>query len=88
MSSAAQQLQGVDVSYLTDAALLFRHFEYRGEIRQAISVLKRRTGPHERTIRELRLKPPVHVGDPLREFRGVLTSAPEYLGANAELLER
>jgi len=54
-----------------------RYFEARGEIRQAISVMKKRGGPHERTIREFRLAADgVRVGDPLREFRGVLTGVP------------
>ena len=44
----------VDVSYLADSVLLFRYFEFAGEIRQALSVIKKRSGPHERTIRELK----------------------------------
>ena len=43
----------IDVSYLADTVLLFRYFERAGQIRQALSVLKKRSGPHERTIREL-----------------------------------
>ena len=67
----------VDASYLADAVLLLRYFESRGEVRQALSVVKKRGGHHERTIREFRLQPDgIHVGDPLREFRGVLTGVP------------
>jgi circadian clock protein KaiC len=67
----------VDASYLADAVLLLRYFEDRGEIRQAISVIKKRGGEHERTIREFRLKGGrIHVGEPLHGFRGVLTGIP------------
>jgi circadian clock protein KaiC len=77
--------QPVDVSYLADTVLLLRYYEFEGEVRQAISVFKRRAGPHERTIRELQLGPPmgVKVGGPLREFRGVLTGVPIYVGNGA-----
>jgi circadian clock protein KaiC len=67
----------VDASYLADAVILMRYFEARGEVRQAISVLKKRGGSHERTIREFRLTSAgLHVGEPLRDFRGVLTGVP------------
>jgi circadian clock protein KaiC len=67
----------VDASYLADAVVLLRFFEDRGEIRQAISVIKKRGGEHERTIREFRLKEGrIHVGEPLQGFRGVLTGVP------------
>jgi circadian clock protein KaiC len=71
-------MQGpVDASYLADAVILMRYFEARGEVRQAISVMKKRGGPHERTIREFGFtKDGLHVGEPLREFRGVLTGVP------------
>jgi circadian clock protein KaiC len=74
--------QPVDVSYLADTVLLFRYYEFEGEVRQALSVFKRRGGAHERTIRELRLGPPnaIHVGESLRDFRGVLTGVPTYHG--------
>lgn len=75
----------VDVSYLADTVLLFRYFEARGEVRQAVSVFKRRNGPHERTIRELRIdERGVHVGEPLRHFRGILTGVPQYEGVSIE----
>lgn len=67
----------VDVSYLADTILLFRYFERAGEIRQAISAVKKRSGTHERTIRELFMeKGQVRVGKPLAEFEGVLTGVP------------
>jgi circadian clock protein KaiC len=69
----------VDASYLADAVILMRYFEARGAVRQAISVIKKRGSDHERTIREFRLsKEGVHVGEPLTEFRGVLTGVPFY----------
>ena len=68
----------VDVSYLADSVVLLRYFEADGEVRQAVSVLKKRTGDHERTIRPLRLTPGgPQIGEPLRNFRGVLTGVPQ-----------
>jgi circadian clock protein KaiC len=76
----------IDVSYLADTVLLLRYFEARGEIRQAISVFKKRTGAHERTLRELGISARgLTVGEPLREFRGVMTGVPQYEG-EAEML--
>jgi circadian clock protein KaiC len=71
----------IDLSYLADNVLLLRFFEADGAVRQAISVLKKRSGPHEKTIRELRLESSgVTVGEPLTEFHGVLTGVPLYKG--------
>ena len=71
----------IDVSYLADSVLLFRYFEAEGAIRQALSVIKRRSGPHERTIRELIFDHgELAVGNPLTEFRGVLTGVPTLIG--------
>jgi circadian clock protein KaiC len=71
----------IDVSYLADTVLLFRYFEAQAEIRQAIGVFKKRTGVHERTLRELNISSSgVAVGQPLREFRGVMTGVPLYDG--------
>ena len=70
----------VDASYLADAVVLIRYFEMDGEVRQAVSVVKMRGGNHERTIREFRLRDGrIHVGEPLRGFRGVLSGVPERL---------
>ena len=67
----------VDASYLADAVILLRYFEAKGEVRQAISVVKKRGGAHERTIREFRLETGrISVGQPLSDFRGVLTGVP------------
>jgi circadian clock protein KaiC len=69
----------IDVSYLADTVLLFRYFEADGAIHQALSVFKKRTGPHERSIRQLTIDAQgVHVGDPLRRFRGIMTGVPQY----------
>ena len=69
----------VDATYLADAVILMRFFEMRGEIRQAVSIVKKRGGRHERTIREFKLQDGrIHVGDALRDFRGVLTGVPTY----------
>jgi circadian clock protein KaiC len=67
----------VDASYLADAVVLLRYFESEGEVRQAISVLKKRGGAHERTIRAFSMdRSGLNVGEPLRHFRGILTGVP------------
>lgn len=67
----------VDASYLADSVILMRYFEAEGEVRQAISVVKKRGGAHERTIREFRMRSDgFQLGEPLREFRGILTGVP------------
>jgi circadian clock protein KaiC len=73
-----QMSSPVDVSYLADTVVLLRYFEAAGAIRRAISVIKKRTGRHEDTIREMRLSASrgVEVGEPLTAFRGVLTGVP------------
>jgi circadian clock protein KaiC len=69
----------VDVSYLADTVLLFRYFELRGEIQQAVSVFKKRTGSHERALRQMTITSQgIVIGEPLREFRGVMTGVPLY----------
>lgn len=71
----------IDVSYLADTVLLFRYFERAGEVRQALSVVKKRSGPHEHTIRELIFgNGEIRVGPALKEFDGVLTGNPSYTG--------
>jgi circadian clock protein KaiC len=75
----------VDVSYLADNILLLRYFENKGHVCQAISTIKRRSGSHEHTIRELKLGPDrIHIGRPLQEFQGVLTGTPTFLGGPKE----
>lgn len=80
--------EAADVSYLADTVILLRYFEVAGSVRQAISVVKKRSGDHERMIRECRVqKGGLFVGEPLRGFQGVLTGVPEYTGGDAPLLE-
>jgi circadian clock protein KaiC len=76
-----------DVSYLADNVILLRYFEVSGLVRQAVSVVKKRSGDHERTIRECRVgKGGLHVGPPLHEFQGVLTGVPRYVGEAGPLM--
>ncbi len=77
-----QGIQGpLDVSYMADTVILLRHFEAAGAVRKAISVLKKRNGPHETTIRELKLASGgIAVGDPIRDFSGVLSGMPTFQG--------
>jgi len=78
----------VDVSYVADTVVMLRYFETAGRIRKAISVLKKRSGAHEDTIRELTLgQGGVRVGAPLSQFLGVLTGVPRYLGGDEDLSE-
>jgi circadian clock protein KaiC len=78
----------VDASYLADTVVMMRHFEAAGEIRRCVSVIKKRHGPHESTIREISSGPGgLVVGPPLQEFTGVLTGSPTYHGQRRELLD-
>jgi circadian clock protein KaiC len=71
----------VDVTYLADTVILLRYFEAFGTVRRAISVMKKRTGRHESTIREFHIsKRGIMVGPPLAEFQGVLRGIPEFTG--------
>lgn len=70
-------LAPIDASYLADSVILMRYFEMHGEVKQAISVIKKRGGMHERTIREFKMEDGgIRVGEPLRELRGILTGVP------------
>ncbi len=70
----------IDVSYLADNILVLRYFEAKGQVRQAISMMKKRSGGHERSIRELRLGPDtIKVGAPLSDFQGILSGSPTSL---------
>lgn len=76
----------VDTTYLADNVILFRYFEAGGHVRRAISVVKKRSGFHERTIRELDLNETgVVIGEPLKNFHGVLTGVPTYVGQDSDL---
>jgi circadian clock protein KaiC len=78
-------LSPVDVSYIADTTFMLRFFEARGEVRKALSVVKKRTGLHETTIREFGVRHGrLHVGEPLVSFRGVLSGVPEYVGKPVE----
>lgn len=82
----ANMASPVDVSYVADNVLLLRFFESAGRVRKAVSVLKKRSGEHEDTIRELQMRNGrVTVGQPLSEFRGVLTGVPTYVGPESML---
>jgi len=77
----------IDISYLADCVMLLRFFEASGVVRRALSVVKKRTGPHEATIREFRIGPDrLRFGPALAEFEGVLTGVPRYTGSAAPLL--
>lgn len=79
----------VDITYLADTVVLFRFFEAGGKVRKALSVLKKRIGKHEDTIREIQIGAEgVRVGPPLAEFRGILTGTPTYAGRDDSLLHR
>lgn len=68
----------IDITYLADTVVLFRFYEARGSVHKAISVVKKRAGGHESTLRHFEaLEKGVQVGDPLSDFRGVLTGIPE-----------
>jgi circadian clock protein KaiC len=72
-----------DITYTADSVIVFRFFEVNGGVRRAISMLKKRHGPHEDTIREYSLKNGrIEVGEPLAEFQGVLTGLPSFVGAS------
>ena len=77
----------IDLSYLADTVVMMRYFEAAGAIHQAISVLKKRAGRHERTIREYRIdQGGIRLGDPLTEFQGVLTGVPIFKGSAENLM--
>jgi circadian clock protein KaiC len=77
----------IDLSYLADTIVMLRFFEAAGEIRRAISVIKKRSSGHERTIRELEIRAPegLRIGAPLTGFHGILTGVPQFTG-NVESL--
>lgn len=78
----------VDVSYLADTVILMRYFEARGSIRKAISIIKKRSGAHESTIREFLMKAGgVQIGQPLSDFEGVLTGVPRFIGKDTQMME-
>ncbi len=73
----------VDTSYLADSVVLFRFYEYAGKVKKAISVVKKRSGTHEESIRELSFSAEgIHLSEPLTQFRGILTGVPQEMSAN------
>ena len=84
-----QMQSPVDLTYLSDNVLLLRYFEAAGRLRRAISVLKKRTGGHEPSIREYSIdKLGIRVGEPLSRFSGILTGIPRFSGKSDTLLEQ
>jgi circadian clock protein KaiC len=79
----------VDLSYLSDTVVSLRYFEAYGEVKQAIAMFKKRSGHHERTIREFKLTPGkgIVVGEPLRAFQGVLTGLPVFRGSGKQIMK-
>ncbi len=79
--------QPIDITYLADTVIVLRYFEALGRVRRAISVIKKRTGEHEDTIREFRIdRGGITVGQPLTEFQGVLRGVPTYVGQRGPLM--
>jgi circadian clock protein KaiC len=80
--------EAAEVSYLADTVILMRYFEVHGSVRQAVSVVKKRSGNHERTIRECKVgQGGLTVGEPLRDFQGILTGVPNYTGVSEPLMK-
>ena len=79
----------LNLSYLADTVVSVRFFEAAGAVRQALSVIKKRSGRHEKTIREYQLVSDggLRIGAPLKQFQGVLTGTPTFFGAIEEIME-
>lgn len=80
----------IDLSYLADTVVNVRFFEAAGAVRQALSVIKKRSGRHEKTIREFQLESGsgLRVGKPLTEFQGVLSGAPVFHGGSEQMMRQ
>jgi circadian clock protein KaiC len=79
----------LDISYLADGVLMLRYFEFDGSVRRALSVVKKRSGNHEHTIREFKLSHQgITVGPPLKGFSGIFSGTPVYKGEEAPLMPR
>jgi circadian clock protein KaiC len=78
-----------DISYLADTVVVLRFFEVAGQVKQALSIIKKRSGHHEKTIREFRLEPGegIRVGEPLTEFQGILTGVPTFHGQMKRMMK-
>jgi circadian clock protein KaiC len=78
----------VDLTYLADSVIVLRYFEAFGSVRQALAVIKKRTGGHEHSIRQFSLTSQgIRIGQPLNDFEGVLTGIPVYRGNRDGLIE-
>lgn len=78
----------LNISYIADSVILLRYFEAGGRVRKAISIIKNRGGMHEDSIREFRIdRGGLRIGEPLVDFRGILTGTPEFTGHDAPLME-
>ena len=76
----------VDVTYLADTVVLLRYFEALGRVRRAISIIKKRAGAHEDTIREYRITDRgIKIGQPLQQFQGILWGIPNFVGGDDEI---
>ena len=79
----------LDISYLADGVIMLRYFEVDGSVRRALSVVKKRSGNHEHTIREFKLSNQgITVGPPLKGFSGIFSGTPVYKGEEAPLMHR
>jgi circadian clock protein KaiC len=79
----------IDVTYLADTVILLRYFEALGKVRRAVSIIKKRTGKHEETIREYRISDRgLSLGGPLDEFQGILSGVPTFAGKPASFLKQ
>ena len=84
-----QMQSPVDVTYLADTVILLRYFEAVAKVRRAVSVIKKRTGPHEDTIREFQIgQRGLQFGRPLEEFQGILRGTPLLVGDGSALLKQ
>ncbi|MGJ4891387.1 ATPase domain-containing protein [Bradyrhizobium sp. HKCCYLRH3099] len=73
----------LDISYLSDAVLMLRYFEAGGNVRRAMSVVKKRSGHHEHSIREFRMSSAgISLGPPLKAFSGIFAGSPQYTGTD------
>jgi circadian clock protein KaiC len=79
----------IDLSYLADATMMFRFFEAEGAVRSAVTVVKSRTAPNERTIREFRLghRHGLQIGEPIADFEGVMSGMPRYAGVTKMMVD-
>jgi circadian clock protein KaiC len=85
---SADMKQPIDITYLADTVILLRYFEALSRVRRAMSVVKKRTGTHEDTIREFQIESSrgIVLGEPLAEFQGVLRGVPTYVGKSGPLM--